>query len=124
MALLCSLRVCVGYYFESADGSSDRALFEMQQAQLEKFTDELQGLLEQPLEELMKPEMRIRMLSFTATIGKFRKGVMEAVEASNEARGIKKAAAEGSAAAAASTATTKERTNSAGKKKPAKGKAK
>jgi hypothetical protein len=102
------------YYFHSPEGSSDRALFEMQQAQLEKFTDELHGqsenskgelwrtheqeltslrsfssssttgMAEQPLEELLKPEVRVRMLSFVSTVSKFRKGLIEAVELSNQ----------------------------------------
>jgi len=74
------------YYFPAPEGSSDRALVEMQQAQLEKFTDELHGMTEQSMEELMKPESRVRILSFTATVAKYRRAVMEAVEASEQQR--------------------------------------
>jgi len=45
--------------------------------QLEKFTDELHGLTEQSMEELMKPEMRVRMLSFCQTVAKFRGHLIE-----------------------------------------------
>jgi hypothetical protein len=51
------------YYFEAPEGSSDRALFELHQAQLERFTDELHGMSEQQLDELLKPDMRVKMMS-------------------------------------------------------------
>ncbi len=63
------------------------------------------------MDELMKAEQRVRIISFASTVAKFRRGVMEAVEASNEARKLRekqqqwegKTASSAAAAAAASS---------------------
>jgi len=73
--------LCVfAYYYDAPEKSSERALFEMHQSQLETFTDALHGLTEQSFDELLKAECRVKIISFIATIRKFRKAVMEAVE--------------------------------------------
>lgn len=81
--LSCFISFFPSFYFSAPDGSSDRALFELHQSQLEKFTDELQGLTEQPIETLMTAEARTKLISFQVTVTKFRNAVMEAIEALN-----------------------------------------
>jgi hypothetical protein len=101
----------------------ERALFDIQQTQLEQFTDELHGLTEAPIEQLVPSEMRVRMLSFCATVSKYRRGVMEAIQASNERMRITQLAAAASsnpsrrsmdtpAAAAASAGTSSSKARS------------
>jgi hypothetical protein len=62
------------------------------------------SMTEQSMEELMKPESRVRILSFTSTVAKFRRGVMEAVELSDQQRQQQEASEPKHAAAAAAAA--------------------
>jgi hypothetical protein len=61
-------------------------------------------MTEQSMEELMKPESRVRILSFTSTVAKFRRGVMEAVELSDQQRQQQEASEPKHGAAAAAAA--------------------
>ena len=83
-------------------------------------------MTEQPMSELMKPEARVRILSFSATVAKFRRGVLEAVEQSNSLRAKreeankdksehKTMAAAAAAAAAQTTSSTSSKTKAAKK---------
>lgn len=56
-----------GYYLE---GANEKNLFENHQERLEKFTEDLHGLTEKPIEELLEIKLRTQIVGFTRVVEK------------------------------------------------------
>jgi len=72
-----------GFYLAARDGSSQRQLFDMQQQELEHFTDKLHELAEQPLDALVDDTMRTQILHLTSVIKKYRSNLLDTIESGN-----------------------------------------
>lgn len=73
-----------GFYLDVASDSSQQQFFNMQQQQLEEFTDKLHELAEEKeIEKLMSLEMEKEVKTLTAVIKKYRANIVDTLENSN-----------------------------------------
>ena len=68
---------CFGYYLEDKGA---KLLFENHQERLEKFTEELHGLTEKPIDDLLETKVRTQIINYTRVVQKYRENVIEAIE--------------------------------------------
>lgn len=73
----------LAFFLAAKDGSSQRQLFDMQQHELELFTDRLHELAERPLSALMDDATRTNILHLTAVIKKYRSNLLDTIEGQN-----------------------------------------
>lgn len=70
---------CCAYYLAAPDKSSQRELFDLQQSQLEDFTDKLQELTEKELTELLDNQVKISINHMAIAMNKYRLNLISTV---------------------------------------------
>jgi len=68
---------CFGYYLE---GLLEKQIFENHQERLEKFTEDLHGLTEKPIEDLLETKVRTQIVNYTRVVEKYRANVINTIE--------------------------------------------
>jgi ariadne-1 len=66
--------------FDKRVHNSMRKLFQFHQANLEKFTDELQGMIESDMQSLLTGDYRKKTISHTRMVTDFRENVIDAIQ--------------------------------------------
>jgi hypothetical protein len=62
------------------NGTLEKQIFENHQERLEKFTEDLHGLTEKPIDDLLETKIRTQIVNYTRVVDKYRKNVIQAIE--------------------------------------------
>jgi hypothetical protein len=68
---------CFGYYLS---GALEKQIFENHQERLEKFTEDLHGLTERQIDDLLETKIRTQIVNYTRVVEKYKNNVIAAIE--------------------------------------------